>query len=42
MIEHFMTSSDLAEWAEKVQFNGAVVLIKGSRGIKMERVIEKL
>ena len=41
-IEHFMTSLDLAEWAEKEQLSGAVVLIKGSRGTKMEKVIEKL
>ena len=41
-IEHFMTSSELAEWAQNAQIRGAVVLIKGSRGIKMEKVIEKL
>lgn len=41
-IEHFMTSSELAEWAENAQISGAVVLIKGSRGTKMEKVIEKL
>lgn len=41
-IEHFMTSSELAEWAESAQISGAVALIKGSRGTKMEKVIEKL
>lgn len=41
-IEHFKTSSELAEWAEKEQISGAVVLIKGSRGTKMEKVIEKM
>lgn len=41
-VEHFMTSSELAEWVEKEHISSSVVLIKGSRGIKMERVIEKL
>lgn len=42
IIEHFMTSLELAEWADEMQFDGATVLIKGSRGTKMEKVIEKL
>ena len=42
LIMHFMTSSELAEWADEVQISGAVVLIKGSRGVRMEKVIEKL
>ena len=42
LIMHFMSSSELAEWADEVQISGAVVLIKGSRGVRMEKVIEKL
>jgi len=32
----------LASWAEKTGVSGAVILVKGSRGIRMEKVIEKL
>ena len=39
---HFNTSDDLAVWVEEEGIFGSVVLIKGSRGIKMEKVIEKL
>ena len=41
-VEHFMTSDELAAWVEKEKIQGAVVLIKGSRGIKMEKVVGKL
>lgn len=41
-IIHFMTSADLSAWVDKDQIHGAVVLIKGSRGIRMEKVVEKL
>ena len=39
---HFNTSDELSKWVEKEGISDSVVLIKGSRGIKMERVIEKL
>jgi UDP-N-acetylmuramoyl-tripeptide--D-alanyl-D-alanine ligase len=41
-IHHFLTSVDLAEWIEKNPINGHTVLIKGSRGTKMEKTVEKL
>ena len=41
-ILHFNTSDDLSAWVEKEGISGSVVLIKGSRGIKMEKMIEKL
>ena len=41
-IAHFMTSSDLSTWVENEQIQGSVVLIKGSRGTRMEKVVEKL
>ncbi len=41
-IMHFKTSDELADWVEKENVSGAVVLIKGSRGIKMEKVVGKL
>ena len=41
-IHHFMTSVELAEWIEKNPINGHTVLIKGSRGTKMEKIVEKL
>ena len=41
-IVHFMTSDELASWAEKEEISGSVVLIKGSRGTKMEKIVEKL
>ena len=41
-IHHFMTSTELAEWIEKNPINGHTVLIKGSRGTKMEKTVEKL
>ena len=41
-IHHFMTSAELAEWIEKNPINGHTILIKGSRGTKMEKTVEKL
>lgn len=41
-IHHFLTSVELAEWIEKNPINDHTVLIKGSRGTKMEKIIEKL
>ena len=41
-IHHFMTSIELAEWIENNPINGYTVLIKGSRGTKMEKIVEKL
>ena len=42
VIQHFNTSSELADWVEKQHIQNSVILIKGSRGTKMEKVIEKL
>ena len=39
---HFESSEELADWAEKDGIEGSVILIKGSRGCKMEKVVEKL
>ena len=41
-IHHFMTSVELAEWIENNPIEGHTVLIKGSRGTKMEKVVGKL
>ena len=41
-IHHFMTSVELAEWIENNPIEGHTVLIKGSRGTKMEKIVEKL
>ena len=41
-ILHFETSDQLASWAEKSAVSEAVILIKGSRGTRMEKVVEKL
>ena len=41
-IHTFATSVDLAEWLENNNLNGHTVLIKGSRGTKMEKIVEKL
>ena len=41
-IIHFNTSDELSRWVEDEGIEDSVVLIKGSRGIKMEKVIEKL
>lgn len=41
-IKHFMTSDDLSIWVENEKLSGSVVLIKGSRGTRMEKVVPKL
>ena len=41
-VVHFMTSDELTAWTENAGISGSVVLIKGSRGTKMEKVVEKL
>ena len=41
-IRHFQTSDELATWLEGERKSGFTVLIKGSRGTKMEKVVEKL
>ena len=38
----FASSDELAQWIEDNPIEGAVVLIKGSRGTRMEKVIPKL
>ena len=39
---HFSSSEELASWVEREEIEDSVVLIKGSRGTKMEKVVEKL
>ena len=41
-LKHFMTSDELSVWVENEKLSGSVVLIKGSRGTRMEKVVEKL
>ncbi len=41
-IRHFMSSDELADWVKSENVSGSMVLIKGSRGIRMEKVVEKL
>ena len=41
-VRHFDSSDQLATWVEKTAVSDAVILIKGSRGTRMEKVIEKL
>ena len=41
-ISHFATSDLLASWVENEKIKGATVLVKGSRGTKMEKIVEKL
>lgn len=38
----FNTSDELSDWLDRNPVNGSVILIKGSRGKRMENVIEKL
>jgi UDP-N-acetylmuramoyl-tripeptide--D-alanyl-D-alanine ligase len=40
--ECFPTSTDLAQWLESQSISNTVILIKGSRGTRMENVIETL
>ena len=40
--ECFPTSTDLAQWLDSQSVNGTVILIKGSRGTRMENVIDAL
>lgn len=41
-VKWFATSSDMAEWFKDNPVNGSVILIKGSRGTRMEKVLEVL
>ncbi|MBR1406813.1 MAG: UDP-N-acetylmuramoyl-tripeptide--D-alanyl-D-alanine ligase [Bacteroidales bacterium] len=41
-IRWFATSADLAVWLQEHPLSGATVLVKGSRGIQMEKVIPSL
>lgn len=41
-VRHFRTSDELSTWLEGETKSGFTVLIKGSRGTKMEKVVEKL
>ncbi len=41
-LRYFETSDELASWLSANQLSGATVLIKGSRGSRMEKVIEVL
>ena len=41
-VKWFATSSDLAAWLKDNPVSGATVLVKGSRGIQMEKVIPEL
>ena len=41
-ILHFESSDELAVWAEKTEITGAVILVKGSRGTRMEKIVDKL
>lgn len=41
-VKWFATSEDLAAWLKENPVSGATVLVKGSRGIQMEKVIPEL
>ncbi|WP_407454458.1 glutamate ligase domain-containing protein, partial [Methanobrevibacter sp.] len=41
-IHHFMTSAELGKWLGNNPLKGFTVLIKGSRGTRMEKIVEKL
>ena len=41
-IRHFSTSSELSDWLENEPIKQNTILIKGSRGTKMEKIVEKL
>jgi len=38
----FLTSDEACEWLRRQQFHDYLILVKGSRGIKMEKVLEAL
>jgi UDP-N-acetylmuramoyl-tripeptide--D-alanyl-D-alanine ligase len=38
-ILHFQSATDAKVWFDKQQFNGATILLKGSRGMKLETII---
>lgn len=40
--KHFADSDELAQWLHSASLEGCVVLVKGSRGIRMEKVIPEL
>ncbi len=39
-MDHFNTSSEVADWFKTQNFKNSTILIKGSRGMAMEKVIE--
>ena len=41
-IQHFSNSDELAERLSEIKVEDSIVLIKGSRGTRMEKVVEKL
>jgi UDP-N-acetylmuramoyl-tripeptide--D-alanyl-D-alanine ligase len=41
-IEHFTTSEEAADAAPRLVQPGDVVLVKGSRGVRMERIVQRL
>lgn len=41
-VSHFKNSDELASWLETAGVEGAMILVKGSRGIRMEKVISRL
>ena len=38
----FPTSDDLAAWLKDHKLSGRTILVKGSRGIRMERILSEL
>ena len=41
-VKTFADSDELAQWLHSASLEGCVVLVKGSRGIRMEKVIPEL
>src|SRR5207248_1406771 len=39
---YFSTSDEAAQWAKQQNIQNATILIKGSRSVKMERILEGL